>query len=871
MKNIRNICLALVIPFGVSALAFAASSIIIKPVEKDITDIDWNYRDMEGYSLLAGRQPLEATAVYDDKYPLSSGNELVWSVTNPEGKEIGEIQSDATGQFYFNPLAVGKCVLVCSNEKGTINRSFTAQVFAKGAIILNPDTATSGRSISGIFRYGMEDFTRNDQGELTGRKEASASFSVDVVGDSGGVKNLEVVSKSDSIAAITFQDERAYVSFAGPGEATFTLRDKALGDDEVAPLDYEFEIVDGVNIYSYDDLMDATNRSDEAENVVLRTNFGSLSDLYQMDEKTGRPLVKNHQLVPLDKPRKDTVLFGHYDAVTDTFSFDKDTYAFAATLKSPFIQAWNENGDLIRAKYKQYKPYDETVRAGIHLRGNLYGNGFTINLHNLAFPYEIQYRTDEAGNKTQIISLRDDNLFRGPKTFFAYGDPDRTTSPIIAYLGQDNSGIFVDTDNVVISDVQIQNCDFGDNFENLRFTGTVLDIEAADVRVEDSILTSGRNVVRAYSAPDLTIENCLLENGYENLLKVGSNELAQPDENREVTFTSPASTAGVIPNYPSTSIKGTLRGFDGTRGDEIFTSYLTTDANLSDIITLPIDSLVSGPYVGKVSTQGMLDAVEAAGRAYDASYAFVNDDGTVNYGSTVSVKDTSFYRSGIASISADQVLNGPYLWSLKPSNFTAMMSLLKQFNNDLVFSPLVDAGKAAKLSRTMQPSSIEVSGDSRFYDWKDGDQISIVNTFPANYQLLQEKVTSIKDLTLDDLYPLPETIVDSADAKDADGVKYVNIPAMIAGGGTNISKITFAGLTGISDARAVDVVKKIMTRDFKSLYPVKTAYSTVNLIGHSITTFTGFEPYQIYSATANYSIGIKDAPNIADLQNRHNS
>ena len=866
MKNLRNVCLALIIPFGVSALAFAASSIIIRPVERDITDIEWSYRDMEGYSMLAGRQPLEASAVYDEKYPLSAGNELVWSVINPEGKSVGEIQQDATGQYYFNPLAVGDCTVVCANAKGNVNRSFTARVFARGAIIANPTTATSGHSISGIFRFGMYDYARDAEGNNQGKVSAEGLLDIEVIGDAGGTDNLEVVDHSDNITSVILKDGKAHVSFAAPGRASITFKDTFLGDEEVDPLTYKFEIVDGVNIYSYADLMDATNRSETGESIVLRTNFGTLSDLYEMDEKTGRPVLEDGELVPLENPRENTVLFGDYDPATDTFTFDTDAYSLETTLQSPFIQAWNEHPREMAAVYPNYEPYDETVYAGINLKGDLYGNGFTIDMHNLTFPYQVEYRTDEDGNQFSVIGLRDDNLFRGPQTYFAYGDPHMETSPIVAFLGQDNVGLLVQNDGTNICDVQIENCDVGDNLENLRYTGTVCDIEAADVTIVDSVLSNGRNIVRAYSAPGLTIDNSLLHTSYEYLLRVGSNELASPTGSEQLTY-----NPGVegIPSYPSNSAMGTLNGFDRVLGDDILNSYLTKDAELSDILTLPLDGIISGPY-GSTSASDMARILGEITHFYDASYKFQNSDGTYNYDSDVTVNDTMFYRSGLSSISLDQLPSGSYLWGQNPSNFTSVMSLIQQFNPNLIINPLGDAGFASRLSRSMQPSRVTIAGETEFYDWKDSRTLTINGGYSCNYSLLLDRVPSLATSTLDDFIPVVDRLVDGAYATEADGISYVNLPVIRQGGGVNHSTITFdedSG-AGIGSEYAADYVEEILTRDFTTLWPDTFSYSTMNLISHAISTFLGFAPYYAYSAGADYPIGVSDVPNLTDLQNR---
>lgn len=863
MKNLRNVALALIIPFGAAALAFAASSIVLREVEVDISDIDWDYRDMEGYSLRYGREPLYASQVYNQNYVLSEGNDLVWEVTNTdEAKPVGEIQYEG-GQYYFNPLSVGQCTVVCSNEKGTVNRSFTAVVYATGAILANPVNETSGRSITGIYRYGTHEYSWN--GGEASKVTAGADFEIDVIGDAGGTSNLKVESKSDNIDSIVLDDGICYIEFAGTGIATFTLVDTAYSEEDVNPLTYSFEIVDGVNIYDYQDLMEATNRSETGENVILWTNFGSLGDIYELDAETGRPILEDGEPVPLESSRKAVALFGEYDPDEDTFSFAEDCYAFDATLESPFIESWNDHGTAIKRTYSGYEEYDTTLYAGIHLKGDMYGNGFSLNLHNLTFPYELQVRTDEEGNSYSVYALREDNLFRGPLTYFAYGDPHLDTSPMVASYGQDNAGIFIDTDGVTISDTQIYNCDLGNNFENLRYTGTAVDVEASGVTIVDSIVGNGRTAVRAYSAPDLTIDNSLLQNGYEYLLSVGSNNLAALDTSRTASYVSPDSEVPSVSNV-------NVRSFENRVGDEIYNSYLTKDAKLSDIFTLNIDSLIEGEY-SNLSASSMSSVLKATTTFYDSSEQFEDRQGNIQNDTTVTVNNTMFYRSGIASINLENALNGPYLYLSKPSLFTNLMTLVKTVNTNLIINPLYESNSsyASDLGRTMQPSSVTVTGDTRFYDWKDEDDLSFSSSFQANMALLTEKVPALSGTGFDDYYPLADTLTEGIAESGWDRSDSVNIPVLKSGGSINRSTISFdegagAGLSSLQDA---DLTDHILTRDFASMWDTKGAYSTVNLIAHCLTAFTGFEPYEYISATGAYQYDVDDVPVLSILQGRN--
>lgn len=863
MKNIRNICLVLVIPFCTTALAFAASTIAIREVERDITGIDWDYRATEGYSLLAGKQLLQAEAIYDKNYPLSAGNNLVWSVTNPgdSTEEIATVEQDGE-DWYFIPENPGRVTVTCSNQKGNQNRSFTAVVYEKGAIIVNPEAAVSGRSISGTERFGWYDFQEDKEGNNIGKVKVGQNFYVDVIGDNQGTQNLKVSAKSDNISSCKFTKDGMELEFSAPGKAYITLQDYVLGDDEVLPTTYDFEVIDGVNVYDYDDLLDCTNRSETGENIVLRTDFGSLADFYEIDVETGRPLIENGEAVKKEKPTPNTALFGHYDEEKDVFSFEEEVYQFETTLDSPFIDGWNE---FVKTNEgKKFKPYSTTINAGIHLKGDFYGNGFQLNMHDLCFPYEVHYRENEDGSRTSFVALREDNLFRGPRTYFAFGDPDINNLPIVATMGQDNCGVYIDTPNVSIVDAQILNCDLGENFDELEYTGSVLDIEAPNVTVEDSLIGNGRTGIRAYSAPNLTIDNSWLQNGYGYLLNIGSNKLYSTTNTKKINFQAEGEVAEVMGKDASYS--GTVGLFFSTGGigDDLLNSYLTTEADLSKIISLDVSGIGRGPY--NINHSSYDSTLSQTQKFLDDTPT--DENGNYVYDSTVNVKDSIFYRSGVSSINMDAALNGPYLYNRSPSTFQSVMALLNQFNDNR-FAPY----SVGRLNRTMAPSSLNISGDTKFYDWKRTSDLAFSNLYNADYSLLTDKIPTLADCTFDDFVPIRDAIRKGLDASgnlvSQEETEYLNIPVLVSGGGVNHSMVTYDSQVseGLELDNKADYINEIATRDYKSLYPQEVAWNTMNLIAHALSTFLGFEPYTYSAATPSYSVGIDDIPQLATLQN----
>ena len=55
------------------------------------------------------------------------------------------------------------------------------------------------------------------------------------------------------------------------------------------------------------------------------------------------------------------------------------------------------------------------------------------------------------GKFYDVPELSEDNVFRGPKQFYTLGDPNGL--PLITAFGQDNSGMYIDGNNIVINDI----------------------------------------------------------------------------------------------------------------------------------------------------------------------------------------------------------------------------------------------------------------------------------------------------------------------------------------------------------------------------------------------------------------------------------
>jgi len=161
----------------------------------------------------------------------------------------------------------------------------------------------------------------------------------------------------------------------------------------------------------------------------------------------------------------------------------------------------------------------DQILAGIRVQKDFYGNGYTINMHNLTYPSEEIVQVID-GNTISIPTLGKNDLFRGPLPFYALGDPNNM--PLVKAFGQDNIGMYVDGDDITINDVNLKNCDFGNMVSNLNTTGTVLETHGNNITIVNSRLSNGKNIVRSFSSMNTVIKNTLLSNS-RNFLINGSS------------------------------------------------------------------------------------------------------------------------------------------------------------------------------------------------------------------------------------------------------------------------------------------------------------------------------------------------------------
>ena len=817
----KNLAILLLLPYLISLLGVITVNLTFKTFQNDISHIEWEYSDIEVFKLGEGGYRLDAEGVNASNYPLAAGNNLVWDVKNQDGGEEPHARiEEVNGVFYLVPLSEGYVTITCSNEKGNISRHTTGIIYLNSVIVLRTKIQTSQNNIDPTVYYGEYD--------LEDGKKVGAKVDFDLICMPETIRDtMRIESQSENLS---FDLSTGELSILGSGSASFTVAAGSEAESNLTSFTYDFEIVDqGVNVYTYEDLLNCTNRSETGEIVVLRKSFESLANAYVY--ANGSIVMSNGAPA---KKSGNVELFGTYDMKNDRYGFENEIYRFETTYNQSYINQWNE----FAKANSDYKEISNLVNVGIRVQKDFYGNGYTINLHNLTFPYDVIDGKDSVTGETIAMPyLRSDNLFRGPLPFYTLGDPNGM--PLVTAYGQDNIGMYVDGDNILVNDVNIKNCDFGNSFSNLDYVGTVLEIYGDNVEIRNSVMQNGKNVLRAFSSMNTVIDNCMLQNARNFLLMAGCSDYVEIDGSKTYEFK----------DENGNTVVATLDEFlsRDAAGDKALTSYLMGD---------------SSPELIK----GVLTSVQAA----------LNDmtGGPDVLGGSMAINDCLFYRSGITSIALESFFNGPFLYTPSPSLISDLFSMMTEEGGGRPLIPLTPEN----VSGVSLPVHLNVSGNTKFYDYKTAEDMDLSGLLNENISTIVQSVLESfgesvdVNITIDDIFPLKSMLYKVASAEgstySSDGKTYVNIPVAFYGGGLNLSTVSFEGYEHIEMLNAqtnVDWVDSYVNSG-------PTGSDVINMMQgvmqKTVTVVTGFEPFQFVCAKGNgYLFG--ETPNVSELRNNY--
>lgn len=805
----KNLAIILILPFLISLLGVITVNVAFKTFNHDISAIEWSYEDIEVFKLEDGaKYPLRATPVNTSKYPLAEGNELIWSIDN---EAVAQLQEE-NGEYYLIPKTEGETTITCSNKKGNVSRRMTGIVYDKGVIVAMTKLQSSQNNIDKNIYYGTHDLKDNQ------KQQATVEFTVRCI--PAALQSSLTVSKiTDNIS---FDLSTSTMTVLSGGAASFTLQ--AYIEETPITASYSFTAVqDGVNVYTYDDLLYCTNRSQEGEIVVLRKSFESLTNAYVCDQN-GNPVLQNG--AP-QKKQANVELFGNYNTATKRWSFANEIYSFTTTYNKNYIDQWNA---FASANSKTYKPISDQINVGLKIQKDFYGNGYTLNLHNLTYPYD-KYLV----NNQEVPRLRDDNLFRGPLPFYTLGDPHNL--PLITAYGQDNIGVYIQGNNVLFNDVNLKNCDFGFSITELDTVGTVLEIAGDNATVKNSVIQNGKNVLRCFSAQNATLENCLLSNSRNFLLSLGCNEYMPLD----------------------TESLYELDDLDGNTQSSSLSTYLALPQGESSSAgdTLLNEYLLGGKDVQKTKT-----ALEKLQRALNKQGA----DASTLYKGSMRVKDTLFYRSGVTSIALESYFNGPFLYSGSPSLISTLFG--ENSTETKPLAPLIPKN----VSGASYPFQLTLSGKTKFYDYKTAEDMDLSGLIDENISVVATEILGEdRSVDIDDIFPLKTLLYRDAAktgaAHVADGKTYLNVPIAFYGGGANYSTVTFEDLqTPVDVSISPDWISHYLSTGTSGDKVEITNVALVkSLVQRTVTVVTGFDEFEFRLVGSGALYG--ETPDVSQLRN----
>ncbi|MDO5330963.1 MAG: hypothetical protein Q4F15_06085, partial [Bacillota bacterium] len=665
MGKKRTLIILLLVPFVIGIITFVSVVALNNTVASDIQAIVWAYRENEGFETESS-YTLSATAVYDDTLFMQDGaTELVFEISSYKDgadESVAYIQEESDGTYtLITGDSTGECTIVCHNKSNTKSVSMNAIIYDDGAIIINPPTsknADSSLDKSQNRYYGQYDISYEDGSKAYTLGDAIIDMDITSYGDAGG--QVQVDSLSDNIS---FDLSSGEITIHEPGESYLTL---CLTNQSYITSTYSFYAVEeGVNVYSYQDLMHCTNLSEEGEVVVMQISLGSRLDALV---STGEDEYSNEYL-------SDSIrLFGDYDFSTGEFDFSDMIYYQDPAMDTAFIDYYNE---------EMNASYETQIKVGIRAQKDFYGNGFSINLHELAYP--VHGTTSQITKK--LTPDRDKDYFFGPLTYMSIGAPEDLTSvnsdsfpPVIRAYLCDNIGLSLEGDGITLNDLKIQNANNIDDMYDLTYCGTVVEAQGNNITIKNSIIKNGRTVLRAFSCDNLLVDNCLLQNAAEFIMKVGSNSINGTDHSKTVTVSGGGQTY-------SDSFESFYA--DGGIADTAMNDYIYGDgASGSDKIDI-YDQICEGlnNYSG----------------VYD-------ENGDLIYSSNITVNDTIFNNSGVYSIGFESCFNGPYLYNGMglPSEIESFFGILEDSLG--ILAPNDIGG-------TSLPVQLTLTGETAFYDW----------------------------------------------------------------------------------------------------------------------------------------------------------
>ena len=210
----------------------------------------------------------------------------------------------------------------------------------------------------------------------------------------------------------------------------------------------------------------------------------------------------------------------------------------------------------------------------------------------------------------------------------------------------------------------------------------------------------------------------------------------------------------------------------------------------------------------------------------------------------------------------ETLFNSSFLETAVPSELTDML-------NTLGLAPYIPK----HVSGTSYPVKLNISGDTRFYDYKIADNIDLGGLIEENLSSVANSLGVTidgKEVDIDTIFPLKRLIADRASVlgavkAESGGARYVNVPIAFYGGGLNLSEVTMNDYDNKSSFSAqVDVDLLDSCLSYKQSGGSSGQASQLKAMAlKAVVTVTGYEPFSFRFVKDGYLYG--ETPHVTDL------
>ena len=243
-----------------------------------------------------------------------------------------------------------------------------------------------------------------------------------------------------------------------------------------------------------------------------------------------------------------------------------------------------------------------------------------------------------------------------------------------------------------------------------------------------------------------------------------------------------------------------------------------------------------------------------------------DSNGNLIYKGSIDITDTFFYRSGVSSIGLDTMFDGAYLYASVPSIINHYLGKLQTPIQKNYLSDLLTTNTGGQSF----PVEINISGNTKFYDYKKCENIDISGLITENMSQFAKAYdpTISVEITIDKIFPVKEKLISQANKQGSiykDGSnKYICCPIAYYGGANNFSKVTINSeelSNNLNNDITIDLLSEYVKLQSTSSKTTEIKY----LMQKAVTMTIGYEHFK-FVCLKNNGYLFNESPNINDLR-----